>query len=113
MQVMCYVGEQLVFVCDVGGLFERLKSVQILPFSLLELEPLPYTSVTLMAQNFSHVHLLVGLRFSSLQKQVCRFLQQLPGTSFVYPDRIAFLIFLSTVVKPGSGGIFPGPDPIV
>jgi hypothetical protein len=31
-------------------LFERLKSVQILTITLLELEPLPYTSVALMAQ---------------------------------------------------------------
>ncbi len=31
-------------------LFERLKSVQILTFALLGLEPMPYTSVALMAQ---------------------------------------------------------------
>jgi len=31
-------------------LFERLMSIQILAISLLGLEPLPYTSVALMAQ---------------------------------------------------------------
>ncbi len=44
-------GERLVIVCDVGCLIWKVKSVQIKTISLLGLEPLPYTSVALMAQN--------------------------------------------------------------